>query len=170
MEDIPQGVTAVLTESTTDVLSHVAIRARSQWVLLATCFDDAEWQRLTAMQVRLPFCCRCCTLVDNGLLPFSVPGGCNVGAAIPLSIVFATNMVPGAVAAHIPQGQHVGLEVTPTGEVIATPMDAPTNGASGGAGGRQPHKLKLAPPAGWAGWAVPEAQFAPGEVCLTRLF
>ena len=29
-EDIPQGVTAVLTESSTDVLSHVAIRARSQ--------------------------------------------------------------------------------------------------------------------------------------------
>jgi alpha-glucan,water dikinase len=51
MEDIPQGVTAVLTESTTDVLSHVAIRARSQGVLLATCFDDGEWQKLTAMQV-----------------------------------------------------------------------------------------------------------------------
>lgn len=51
MEDIPQGVTAVLTESTTDVLSHVAIRARSQGVLLATCFDDAEWNKLTAMKV-----------------------------------------------------------------------------------------------------------------------
>jgi hypothetical protein len=52
MEDIPQGVTAVLTESTTDVLSHVAIRARSQGVLLATCFDDAEWNKLTAMKVQ----------------------------------------------------------------------------------------------------------------------
>lgn len=51
MEDIPPGVTAVLTESTTDVLSHVAIRARSQGVLLATCFDEAEWSRLTGMQV-----------------------------------------------------------------------------------------------------------------------
>jgi hypothetical protein len=51
MEDIPPGVTAVLTESTTDVLSHVAIRARSQGVLLATCFDEAEWARLTAMKV-----------------------------------------------------------------------------------------------------------------------
>lgn len=64
MEDIPQGVTAVLTESTTDVLSHVAIRARSQGVLLATCFDDAEWQRLTAMQVRW-LCSRCCLLVQE---------------------------------------------------------------------------------------------------------
>jgi hypothetical protein len=51
MEDIPPGVSAVLTESTTDVLSHVAIRARSQGVLLATCFDEGEWARLTAMQV-----------------------------------------------------------------------------------------------------------------------
>jgi alpha-glucan,water dikinase len=50
MEDIPPGVTAVLTESSTDVLSHVAIRARSQGVLLASCFDDAEWGRLTALQ------------------------------------------------------------------------------------------------------------------------
>jgi alpha-glucan,water dikinase len=58
MEDIPQGVTAVLTESTTHVLSHVAIRARSQGVLLATCFDDGEWQKLTAMQVG-GVTCRC---------------------------------------------------------------------------------------------------------------
>ncbi|KAF6251712.1 glutathione synthetase ATP-binding domain-like protein [Scenedesmus sp. NREL 46B-D3] len=50
MEDIPPGITAVLTKSSTDVLSHVAIRARSQGVLLATCFEDAEWQRLVAMQ------------------------------------------------------------------------------------------------------------------------
>ncbi len=32
----------MLTGSPTDVLSHVAIRARSQGVLLATCFDEAE--------------------------------------------------------------------------------------------------------------------------------
>ena len=32
----------MLTSSPTDVLSHVAIRARSQGVLLATCFDEAE--------------------------------------------------------------------------------------------------------------------------------
>lgn len=62
-----------------------------------------------------------------------------------------------------PQGQHIALEVTPTGDVLATPMDAPTNGAGSGAGARQPHRLTLAQPAGWAGWAVSEAQFAPGE-------
>uniref|UniRef100_A0A383WLS7 Uncharacterized protein n=1 Tax=Tetradesmus obliquus TaxID=3088 RepID=A0A383WLS7_TETOB len=50
MEDIPPGITAVLTKSSTDVLSHVAIRARSQGVLLATCFEDSEWQRLVGMQ------------------------------------------------------------------------------------------------------------------------
>ncbi|GLI71457.1 hypothetical protein VaNZ11_016678, partial [Volvox africanus] len=44
VEDIPPGVVAVLTRSTTDVLSHLAIRARSQRVLLATCFDDDAWK------------------------------------------------------------------------------------------------------------------------------
>jgi len=38
---LQENVTAVLTRSPTDVLSHVAIRARSQGVLLATCFDEA---------------------------------------------------------------------------------------------------------------------------------
>lgn len=42
-EDIPVGVQAVLTRSATDVLSHIAIRARCQGVLLATCFDGATW-------------------------------------------------------------------------------------------------------------------------------
>ncbi|EFN54548.1 hypothetical protein CHLNCDRAFT_135335 [Chlorella variabilis] len=41
-EDIPEGVVAVLTSSPTDVLSHIAIRARAQGVLLATCFDAEE--------------------------------------------------------------------------------------------------------------------------------
>jgi alpha-glucan,water dikinase len=48
-EDIPAGVTAVITGSATDVLSHVAIRARAQGVLLATCFDPDELARLSAM-------------------------------------------------------------------------------------------------------------------------
>lgn len=43
MEDIPANVVGVLTRSATDVLSHVAIRARSQQALLATCFDGGEW-------------------------------------------------------------------------------------------------------------------------------
>lgn len=51
MEDIPQGVTAVLTATSTDVLSHVAIRARSQRVLLASCADDAQWQKLLQLEV-----------------------------------------------------------------------------------------------------------------------
>lgn len=44
------GVTAVLTASPTDVLSHVAIRARSQGVLLATCFDEAQLEQLKVQQ------------------------------------------------------------------------------------------------------------------------
>ncbi|KAI8469305.1 MAG: hypothetical protein J3K34DRAFT_283926 [Monoraphidium minutum] len=45
MEDIPEGVVGLLTRSSTDVLSHVAIRARSQGVLLATCLGGAPPRR-----------------------------------------------------------------------------------------------------------------------------
>lgn len=43
-------MTAVLTSSPTDVLSHVAIRARSQGVLLATCFDDAALSSIKQLE------------------------------------------------------------------------------------------------------------------------
>lgn len=52
MEDIPDGVVAVLTRSSTDVLSHVAIRARTQGVLLAGCSDEEEWRHLVELEVR----------------------------------------------------------------------------------------------------------------------
>lgn len=51
MEDIPDGVVALLTRSSTDVLSHVAIRARTQGVLLAGCSDEEEWRHLVELQV-----------------------------------------------------------------------------------------------------------------------
>lgn len=38
-EDIPLNVECVITAQSTDVLSHIAIRARAQSVLLATCYD-----------------------------------------------------------------------------------------------------------------------------------
>ena len=47
---VQESVTAVLTASTTDVLSHVAIRARSQRVLLATCFEEAQLSALKALE------------------------------------------------------------------------------------------------------------------------
>lgn len=56
MEDIPPGVQGVITRSATDVLSHVAIRARSQGVLLATCFDEGVWQHVAGFKVRWGSC------------------------------------------------------------------------------------------------------------------
>jgi alpha-glucan,water dikinase len=41
MEDIPPGVVAILSPNAVDVLSHIAIRARNQKVLLASCHDEA---------------------------------------------------------------------------------------------------------------------------------
>jgi alpha-glucan,water dikinase len=39
-------VTAVLTADSADLVSHLAVRARNAGVLLATCFEDDEYQRL----------------------------------------------------------------------------------------------------------------------------
>ncbi len=38
-EEIPGSVTAIITPDTTDIVSHVAIRARNAHVLFATCYD-----------------------------------------------------------------------------------------------------------------------------------
>jgi hypothetical protein len=58
--------------------------------------------------------------------------------------------------------------VTPSGEVVATPMDAPADGAAAGAGARQPHRLKLKQPDPVAAWAIAEAQFGPGKAFCNR--
>jgi alpha-glucan, water dikinase len=80
-----------------------------QGVLLATCYDEAEWARLAAMA-----------------------------------------------------GGHVRAEVTPAGDVAATPVDEPSAAAGGAAQRRK--RVQLAPPGPWAGWAVAEPAFAPGVV------
>ncbi|OAE19119.1 hypothetical protein AXG93_2062s1300 [Marchantia polymorpha subsp. ruderalis] len=50
LEDIPVGVTAVLSSSTTDILSHVSIRARNNKVLLASCSDSEEFETMKRME------------------------------------------------------------------------------------------------------------------------
>lgn len=45
-EDIPENVECIITGQATDVLSHIAIRARAQSVLLATCFDASTIQAI----------------------------------------------------------------------------------------------------------------------------
>jgi len=45
-EDIPEGVTAVITTATLDLVSHVAVRARNGHILFATCFDTEPYSRL----------------------------------------------------------------------------------------------------------------------------
>jgi len=48
-EEIPAGVIAVLTPQTVDIVSHVAIRARNNRVLLATCYDPEMIRHLQAL-------------------------------------------------------------------------------------------------------------------------
>jgi alpha-glucan,water dikinase len=45
-EEIPEGVTAVITADTPDLVSHVSVRARNAGVLFATCYDRDEYTRL----------------------------------------------------------------------------------------------------------------------------
>jgi alpha-glucan,water dikinase len=49
-EEIPQGVVAMLTEATVDLMSHVAVRARNAEVLLATGWDSERMAKLRARQ------------------------------------------------------------------------------------------------------------------------
>jgi alpha-glucan,water dikinase len=51
-EEIPEGVTAVLTRDSPDLVSHVAVRARNAHVLFATCFEPAECDRLKGLAGR----------------------------------------------------------------------------------------------------------------------
>jgi alpha-glucan, water dikinase len=51
-EEIPQGVTAVITSDTPDLVSHVAVRARNAHVLFATCCDAAEYEHLKELKDR----------------------------------------------------------------------------------------------------------------------
>jgi alpha-glucan, water dikinase len=51
-EEIPEGVTAVLAPDVTDIVSHVAVRARNANVLFASCHDAELLQRLKSMQGR----------------------------------------------------------------------------------------------------------------------
>jgi alpha-glucan,water dikinase len=49
-EEIPAGVTAVLTADTPDLLAHAAVRARNAGVLLATCYEAPVYERLKGMR------------------------------------------------------------------------------------------------------------------------
>lgn len=70
----PTHTQAVLTRSATDVLSHAAIRARAQRVLLATCFDAAAWEEIKAAAGGCGWCMWGC--------------GCAAAAAARLSCMF----------------------------------------------------------------------------------
>jgi alpha-glucan, water dikinase len=49
-EDIPEGVVAVIAPDVTDVVSHVAVRARNAGVLFASCHDPGLLQRLKSLR------------------------------------------------------------------------------------------------------------------------
>jgi len=52
-EEIPEGVTAVITPGATDIVSHVAVRARNVGLLFADCYDPETIARLKSFEGRL---------------------------------------------------------------------------------------------------------------------
>ncbi len=63
-EEIPEGVVAVLTSDTPDLVAHVAVRARNERVLFATCYDE---ETFTSIKARA-----------GQILIFSVAGGADI--------------------------------------------------------------------------------------------
>ncbi|HZY86788.1 MAG TPA: PEP/pyruvate-binding domain-containing protein, partial [Gemmataceae bacterium] len=51
-EEVPEGVTGVVTCDTPDLVSHLAVRARNAGVLLATCFEPETYERLKRLKGR----------------------------------------------------------------------------------------------------------------------
>lgn len=51
-EEIPREVTAVITPDSTDIVSHVAVRARNARQLFATCYDPEKFQNLKSLHGR----------------------------------------------------------------------------------------------------------------------
>ena len=49
-EEIPHGVTSVITTDSPDLVSHVAVRARNTRVLFATCYDTSQFEQLKTLQ------------------------------------------------------------------------------------------------------------------------
>ncbi len=50
VEEIPEGVTAVITTDTPDLVSHVAVRARNAHVLFASCLEPGVYEQLEGTQ------------------------------------------------------------------------------------------------------------------------
>ena len=116
LEDIPPGVTAVITASPVDLLSHIAIRARQMGVLLAAMPDPGGWAELMSFSgdgVRIDI----------------------VGEEV---MVKRSDLGPAAAAtvAGPPTGQYIeGLTITPSANVPVWMVD-PTNYAEGIVGGK----------------------------------
>jgi len=51
-EEIPEAVTAVIAPDVTDIVSHVAVRARNAGLLFASCYDAETFNRLKGLQGR----------------------------------------------------------------------------------------------------------------------
>lgn len=51
-EEIPDGVTAIITPDVTDIVSHIAVRARNKNLLFATCYDQGIISRLKSLKGR----------------------------------------------------------------------------------------------------------------------
>ncbi|KAF8404738.1 hypothetical protein HHK36_009627 [Tetracentron sinense] len=86
-EEIPDGVVAVLTPDTPDVLSHVSIRARNSKVCFATCFDqsilrDLKSKEGKAISIRL----KSTSLIISDISSSEISSGPFVSSSLPRGV------------------------------------------------------------------------------------
>lgn len=109
----------MLTRSLTDVLSHVAIRARSQGTLLASCFDQAEWaalQPLAGKHMELAVAADGRVTATEAVK--STSGATRLRAASPKSLIlFSLFGQQPAIIAHAKNGQPILQTIVEIGRV-----------------------------------------------------
>ncbi len=106
-EEIPEGVTAIITPDTTDIVSHLAIRARNTRVLLATCYDPDIIVRLQSLYGRWLRV----TTNAAGDVAFEESPGETDGGSPPMARVAATLPRPDFTAYAISTDQFTGENV-----------------------------------------------------------
>ncbi len=102
-EEIPEGVIAIITPASVDVLSHLAVRARNSHILFAICYDFDELEKLKAMRgfrTRLSVSAAGDVVFEKGIEDLNAPTphvrvtpkSLSSGMAKPVSSVYAVPM------------------------------------------------------------------------------
>ncbi|MGA1868234.1 MAG: phosphohistidine-like domain-containing protein [bacterium] len=66
IEDIPDNVAALLTRDDVDILSHISIRCRNLNIILATCYDPDQFEKIKSYEGKV-----LCISIDNDIIHYN---------------------------------------------------------------------------------------------------